>query len=367
MGIFFTTALVLILLYLTVRQIVKCFRDGSLKRNDKARIVVILLMELTGFVITAVSDKCSLHEGAVVILTGTLGLSSLSLSFIKSVVADAIMKLTIIVQCSYSAYQLAVLFVGMPLPSQTASLIVLLAAHMSISVIYAVSVALKISDIKFMLKSGAPWNTVCMVTDIVYIVFFNVYTVGYYLLMSVCPSCCTILSAVYSILLLSIQYAFVRRSNNSSLFVFWEGHESRIVESMRLSHADLAGEGPGVDVLYKNIYDRVLDYFQDNRPYLNHDLTINDVVKVLFTNKLYISKAICMYTGRNFCQFVNYYRITYAIDIFRKDPTLKVVDISSRSGFNSSVSFSMAFRLFIGEKPSDWFRRERARLTKRSK
>ena len=79
---------------------------------------------------------------------------------------------------------------------------------------------------------------------------------------------------------------------------------------------------------------------------------------------LYISKAICAYTGRNFCQFVNYYRIAYAVELFRSNPNMKIVDISSRSGFNSSVSFTMAFRLFMGDKPSDWFRRERAILQK---
>ena len=70
---------------------------------------------------------------------------------------------------------------------------------------------------------------------------------------------------------------------------------------------------------------RVIDYFDTSRPYLNHELTINDIVNVLFTNKLYISKAISAYTGRNFCQFVNYYRVTYAVELFRKDTSCKRV------------------------------------------
>ena len=101
--------------------------------------------------------------------------------------------------------------------------------------------------------------------------------------------------------------------------------------------------------------------------YLNSSLTINDVVKVVFTNKLYISRAISQFTGRNFCQFVNYYRVTYSVRTFRDNPALKVAELALMSGFNSVVSFSMAFRLYMGESPSDWCRKERSRLIRRKK
>ena len=43
---------------------------------------------------------------------------------------------------------------------------------------------------------------------------------------------------------------------------------------------------------------------------------------------------------------------------------LKVTELASLSGFNSLVSFSMAFRLYMNENPSDWIRKERTRKTK---
>ena len=136
---------------------------------------------------------------------------------------------------------------------------------------------------------------------------------------------------------------------------------------MKISHADNAQESAGTIMLYKNIYDRVLDYFIECKPYLNPNLTINDVVEVVFSNKLYISKAISQCTGRNFCQFVNYYRIMYAVEMFRSDTNLKVLELATKSGFNSVVSFGMAFRLYMGEKPGDWCRREKFRLEKLKK
>ena len=134
---------------------------------------------------------------------------------------------------------------------------------------------------------------------------------------------------------------------------------------MKVSQVDFVGETPGTDQLYKNIYERLLRYFDLHKPYLNNELTINDIVEVVFTNKLYISKAINHCTGRNFCQFVNYYRVTHAVALFREDPQLKVIELTSRSGFNSTTSFSAAFKLYMGEKPGDWCRKERVRLSKK--
>ena len=134
---------------------------------------------------------------------------------------------------------------------------------------------------------------------------------------------------------------------------------------MKVSQSEFAGESPGTISLYNNIYERLLEYFEKRQPYLNSELTINDVVDVVLTNKLYISKAISHCTGRNFCQFVNYYRITHAVKLFRENPMLKVVELSAKSGFNSTVSFSAAFRLYMGENPGDWCRKERARLSKK--
>ena len=136
---------------------------------------------------------------------------------------------------------------------------------------------------------------------------------------------------------------------------------------MRMSHIDSSADSSGTALLYKNLYDRVLEYFVESKPYLNPNLTINDVVSVVFSNKLYISRAISKFTGRNFCQFVNYYRIVHAIEQYRNNTDLKVIELAVQSGFNSAVSFGMAFKLYMGEKPGDWCRREKIRLDKLKK
>jgi AraC-like DNA-binding protein len=155
------------------------------------------------------------------------------------------------------------------------------------------------------------------------------------------------------------------RIAGDSLFVLMRRHERTIIESMKISPVEVSISGP--DDIYKDIYERVLEYFEKDKPFLNGNLTINDIVAVVFTNKLYISRAISQHTGRNFCQFVNYHRVMYSVDCFRRNPDLKVTELWSMCGFNTIVSYNMAFKLFMGENPSDWCRKERIRIFRRPK
>ena len=161
--------------------------------------------------------------------------------------------------------------------------------------------------------------------------------------------------------------AYGYRILNDSLFVLWRTQEQRIVESLKVTSVESASDMSRIDEVYKDIYERVVAYFEREKPFLDSELTINDLVKVLYSNKLYISRAISQFTGRNFCQFVNYYRIKYSTECFKANHDLKIHEISSMSGFNSIVTFNMAFRLYMGENPSDWCRKEKGRYVKGKK
>ncbi len=159
--------------------------------------------------------------------------------------------------------------------------------------------------------------------------------------------------------------ALAVRMFQGNLMVLRHRHEQNIFESLKVSQVE-ACNGVKQDT-YRELYDRIVEYFEKEEPFLNSNLTINDVVKVVFSNKSYISKSIGMFTGRNFRQFVNYYRIAYAVRQFRKNPNLNVSQLSTTSGFNSAVSFNMVFRHFMAENPSEWCRKERAKIQKKKK
>lgn len=107
------------------------------------------------------------------------------------------------------------------------------------------------------------------------------------------------------------------------------------------------------------IYLRLQELFEAEKPYLDENITVADVARRLYTNKAYLSRAINDNTGKNFCQYVNHYRVKYSMQIFKENQDLRVSELAEMSGFHTMVSYNMAFRLVTGESPSEWCRRTR--------
>ena len=240
-----------------------------------------------------------------------------------------------------------------------------IAAGSSLTFIYMIWK--RIRDVKSVMKSGNVWSFVTLCVDVVYVSIPLIILLMLSAAAAVLPDMSALSYVVIVFLLLEL-VAIEMKILFDSAFVLMLDHERLIVESMKISRADsgAGGEMKGED-RYRELYERIMLYFEMTRPYLRGDLTINDVVKVVYSNKVYISQAIFHYTGRNFRQFVNYHRVMYSMDLFRSNLELKVSDLSEKSGFNNMVSYTMAFRLFMDETPSEWCRKERANILKPKK
>ena len=219
-------------------------------------------------------------------------------------------------------------------------------------------------NVKVVLRSGTVWHTVCLSIEIVYLMLISLFVCA---VMGTACICGNVESAYAYIPLVALWFTLLAlsfRINTESAMIFCHRMERRILESLKVAVVEVPNDVTRTDTAYQEIYDRIVAYFETAKPYLRSDLIIDDLVKVVFSNKLYISRAISQITGRNFCQFVTYYRIMYSVEAFRANPELKVTELANLSGFNSLVSFSMAFRLYMNENPSDWIRKERNRKAK---
>lgn len=112
------------------------------------------------------------------------------------------------------------------------------------------------------------------------------------------------------------------------------------------------GEGKDMAVTYR----KTQEYMESNRPYLNPALSLEDLARDIGTNKVYLSRTINVVSGSNFCQFVNCYRVKYSKELMRSNPDKKMIEIALASGFNSVVTFNMAFKLNENLTPSEWLR-----------
>ena len=226
----------------------------------------------------------------------------------------------------------------------------------------------KIRDVKSLMKSGNVWSFLTLCVDFIYVLSPLLVMSLIYPVYVMFPKIADPFVYIAVMLLLLEVVAVAIRVSYDSAFVVMHEHERLIVESMKITRMDApAASDIKGEEQYKELYERIVLHFEMSKPYLDGDLTINDLVKVVYSNKVYISKAICHYTGRNFRQFVNYYRVMYSMDLFRNHPEMKVSDLADKSGFNNSVSYTMAFRLFMNETPSDWCRKERSKILKPKK
>ena len=226
----------------------------------------------------------------------------------------------------------------------------------------------RLRDVKSVIRSGNVWAYVTLCMDAVYVLCPMLILAALFSIYLLLPDLADILVSIAVILLIAEVVAISVRISFDSAFAVFHNHERVIVESMKIAHVEVSPSpnSRGEDQ-YKELYERIVLYFEMSKPYLDGNLTINDVVKVVYSNKVYISKAICHYTGRNFRQFVNYYRVTYSMDLFRANLEFKVSELAEKSGFNTVVSYTMAFRLFMNETPSEWCRKERSKILKQKK
>ena len=146
--------------------------------------------------------------------------------------------------------------------------------------------------------------------------------------------------------------------------LFRSATEKRIKDiikgNLRTSYIEKADE----DKKMNNLYRRVVMYMEEKRPYLDQTFDMASLADLMFTNKLYLSKTINVLSGRNFRQFVNYYRVQRAIELFKQDPRLKICEVSEMSGFHTAVSFNMSFKVNTGKTPTEWLNAYTSELEK---
>ena len=161
----------------------------------------------------------------------------------------------------------------------------------------------------------------------------------------------TILLLVLSIpvsCIVAISFMFLYKTHGAGLKKrFFRKKRSKRTGQKQVHHKD---ESIG------NVYNRLNLYFENEKPYLDSNLTISDVAKKLYTNKVYVSQAVNRYAGLNFCQYVNRYRVFYAMDLLRAKPGLRISEVAYMSGFNSTASINISFRFFVHTTPGDWSR-----------
>lgn len=112
-----------------------------------------------------------------------------------------------------------------------------------------------------------------------------------------------------------------------------------------------------------SLKERLIGYFECEKPYLSKSINMQEVAMRLFTNKSYLSKTINMEMNKNFRELVNYFRVREAIKIYSANTGMSMSELMDKSGFNNNASFTSAFKLNTGYTPGEWCRDLKSRVT----
>lgn len=95
-------------------------------------------------------------------------------------------------------------------------------------------------------------------------------------------------------------------------------------------------------------------WMKNEKPYLNKDFRLMDLMQVLPLNRTYLSQFIHAEYDCSFYQFVTNYRIEEAKRLMREHPEMKLQDVAVQSGFSSATVFSRIFLRETGSTPTEW-------------
>jgi AraC-like DNA-binding protein len=106
----------------------------------------------------------------------------------------------------------------------------------------------------------------------------------------------------------------------------------------------------------EKIVQTVLQFMQSNKPYLEPELTLDQLAAQLSLRPRVLSQAINEILKQNFFDFINRYRIEEAKRLLNNpmDKKITVLEVLYKVGFNSKSSFNTLFKKYTGITPTEY-------------
>jgi len=107
---------------------------------------------------------------------------------------------------------------------------------------------------------------------------------------------------------------------------------------------------------------KLLDIMQKEKPYLNHELRLDDISRLMNLSRNHTSQIINQHFNLSFFDFINRYRIKAAKNLLMNNDKngLTTTQIAYDVGFNNRASFYKAFKKFTDLNPSEYVKELKA-------
>ena len=121
-----------------------------------------------------------------------------------------------------------------------------------------------------------------------------------------------------------------------------------------INETPIKSEENVVTVEKSDLADKLKTVMEEKQLFRNKDLRIADVAAELCTNTTYLSACLNGELNTTFPAFVTSYRIRYAQELMRKNPTMLMSQVAEASGFTNEKTFLRSFKATCGVTPSEW-------------
>jgi AraC-like DNA-binding protein len=128
--------------------------------------------------------------------------------------------------------------------------------------------------------------------------------------------------------------------------------DARVEPSIPLSEP----QAPPTEKPEQYLIDKLLAFMQNQRPYLDPELSLSSLSKELGLNRNQLSQLINDGIGENFYDFVNRYRVE-EVKRLMGDPqkqNYNLLGIALEAGFKSKSTFNLIFKRFTGLTPTEY-------------
>lgn len=105
---------------------------------------------------------------------------------------------------------------------------------------------------------------------------------------------------------------------------------------------------------YELLFWQALHKVRDEQYFLKSDLTIETLADVLNTNRSYLSVSINRFCDKGFSVWLNNFRIQYAEQLMRENPSIALKDLPEQCGYATTGTFVRNFKRCHNMSPSEF-------------
>ncbi len=108
----------------------------------------------------------------------------------------------------------------------------------------------------------------------------------------------------------------------------------------------------------QELEDQLVDLLRNQKIFTQPNLKMDEVARLLKTNRSYLSETIQYGQWKSFYTLVNSFRIEYVLQQMQQHPEMKMETLSIDAGFASASFFSQIFKKLKGVPPSEYLKNQ---------